>query len=86
MEDIKEIIIDNERLFIKKSKIFGWGLVKPYKIDGKINWKNLLIGGSWINFGLLLLAILIAAGLANEYSTAIRIANECLSSKLIILP
>lgn len=48
MKNIKEINVDGERLFIKKSKL-GTRIVYPIKVDGKINWKNLLIGGSWGN-------------------------------------
>ena len=84
---IKEIQIDNERLFVKKSKIFGWGFVNPIKIDGKVNWKNLLIGGSWIRFILLAVLILIIAGCVNEYISVINLANECINQpRLILLP
>ena len=38
---IKEIYIDGERIFISKSKLFGYKVVYPLKIDGKINWKHL---------------------------------------------
>lgn len=87
MEDIKELIINDERVFIKKSKIFGWGIVKPYRIDGKINWKNLLIGGSWINFIRLVLIILLVAGCIYEYTSAVNVANECLNRSLqVIIP
>jgi len=86
--EIKEINIEGERLFVKKSKIFGWAFVKPIKIDGKYNWKNILIGGSWIKFGIMLFVLLIIYGLANEYSVAVNLASECLekSSQLIIIP
>jgi hypothetical protein len=85
--EIKELNIEGERVFVKKSNIFGWGFVKPYKVDGKINWKNLLIGGSWIKFGLLMLAILIFIGCVSEYSTALKAANECANTlPTIILP
>ena len=42
---IKEIEIEGEKIFLKKS-FLGYGVVHPIKIDGKINWKNLLAGGS----------------------------------------
>ena len=60
MDKIKEVNIDGERLFLKKSKT-GWRIVYPIKIDGKINKKNLFLGGSWWNIvkiGLLIGAIL----------------------------
>ncbi len=86
--DIKELNIEGERVFVKKSKIFGWGFVNPFKIDGKLNWKNLLIGGSWIKFGVLMFILLIIAGVVQEYSTAVERANECIPNILntIILP
>ncbi len=86
--DIKELNIEGERVFVKKSNFFGWGFVKPYKIDGKINWKNILIGGSWIKFGALMFILLIIAGVVQEYSTAVNIGNECISqlSNQIIIP
>jgi len=86
--EIKELNIEGEKVFVKKSKIFGWGFVHPLKVNGKTNWKNFLIGGSWIKFGLLALTILIIAGACQEYSTAVRIANECLEkqTQIIILP
>jgi len=87
MKGVKELNIEGERVFIKKSNIFGWGFVKPYKVDGKIIWKNLLIGGSWKKFFVLMIGILIAAGAVYEYSTAVKLANECLNqSVMIILP
>ena len=87
MEGIKELEIEGERVFVKKSKIFGWGFVKPYKIDGKINWKNLLIGGSWLNLIKVGIFLAILAGCIHEYSTAVKVANECLNNSVtFILP
>ena len=86
--DIKELKIGGERVFVKKSKIFGWGFVNPYKVDGKLNWKNILIGGSWIKLGLLMFILLVIAGAVQEYSAAVTIANECMPpfSMQTILP
>ena len=87
--EIKELNIEGERVFVKKSNMFGWGFVNPFRIDGKLNWKNILIGGSWIKFGLLIFILLVIAGVAQEYSTAVSIANECsnpLSQTINILP
>jgi hypothetical protein len=81
---IKETDIDGERIYLKKSKIFGWGIVHPIKIDGKINWKNLLIGGSWIRFITFSILLLLMLGAIREYTMIVRIANECLSSNVFI--
>lgn len=40
---IKETNIDNEKIYLRKD-IFGWGIVNPVRVDGKINWKNLWLG------------------------------------------
>ena len=40
---IKETNIDNEKIYLRKD-MFGWRVVNPIKIDGKINYKNLLLG------------------------------------------
>jgi len=80
---IKEIEIDGERISLKKSGK-NWRVVKPIKIDGKINWKNLLAGGSWWNlFGIALIVILII-GCINEYSIALKTANDCLFKDVIM--
>jgi hypothetical protein len=46
---IEKVVIQNEEVFMKKG-LGGWRVVYPYKTDGKWNWKNLLLGGSWANF------------------------------------
>lgn len=76
--EIKEVIIENEKIYLKKNR-FGWKVVHPIKIDGKINWKNLISGGNWWNLLIILIIILIILGCVNEYSNAVRTANECLN-------
>lgn len=58
---ISEVEIEGERIFIKRS-FLGARIVYPIKIDGKINWKNLLIG-SWSNLITIFIYILIAVGI-----------------------
>jgi len=83
---IKEIEIEGERIYIKKS-FLGWAVVHPIKTDGKINWKNLLAGGSWIKLGLVIGFVIIALGAMLEVVTLIKVANECLNlNPLIIIP
>jgi len=74
------ITINNERVAVKKS--FGsWRVVHPIKNeDNSINWKNLLIGGSWWNLIVISIIILILAGLFREYSSQAKILNACLSA------
>ena len=84
MKNINKITINNEEIYLKKSGVFGWGIVYPYRIDGKINWKNLISGGSWIKLIIILFAVLIILGCISEYSTAVKMANECLNKEGII--
>lgn len=79
---IEEVIVNDELVYLKKSKIFGWGVVYPIKINGKINWKNLIAGGSWIRLGFIALMILLLIGAIKEYSSALELANNCLENCL----
>lgn len=78
MNDIKEINIEGERIFLKKNNLLGWAVVNPYKVDGKISWKNILIGGNWVKFGITLLIIGAFLFCLYDYSMALKVANECL--------
>jgi len=83
MKEIKEVEINNEMVYLRKT-FLGWGEVKPIKINGKINWKNFLIGGSWIKFAIMVLIVLIVLGSVYEYSNTLTIANECLNQTKIM--
>lgn len=82
---IKEIEIDGEKVYIKKSGL-GFKVVKPIKLDinlpfrkGNINWKNLIAGGSWYNLigiGVVVISVVL---ILLDYSHAIKTANECLN-------
>lgn len=79
--NITEIELEGDRVFLKKLKLFKWNVVHPYRIDGKINWKNLIAGGNWWNLLFIALAVGIIIGCVFEYSTVLKALNEC--SKLI---
>lgn len=81
---IKKIFVDGEKIYIKKSKWFDWSVVHPAKTDGKTNWKNLISGGSWVKLGIIFFIILIILGCVYEYSTALKITNDCLNSTRIL--
>jgi len=50
MNTTKEVRIENEVVYMKKS-FDGWRIVYPIKnSDGSWNYKNLILGGSWWNF------------------------------------
>jgi hypothetical protein len=56
---IHKIELEGDTLNLKKSKLFGWSIVYPLKIDGKYNWKNIILGGSWYN----LIKVILVVGL-----------------------
>ena len=86
MKDIKEIEINNETIYLKKG-FFGWRVIYPYKVNGKINWKNLIAGGNWWNLVIIGVIVLIILGAVYEYSNAVKIANQCLlNQRFIITP
>ena len=70
--------INGEKVYLKKD-ILGWRVVYPVKIDGKINWFNLLFGGKKMIVTLiiyLIIAFLIFKGI-NELTEQCRIlAND----------
>jgi hypothetical protein len=72
------ITINDERVAVKKG-IEGYRIVKPIKNeDGTLNLKNLLIGGSWIQLLIIVGIILLVLGLANEYTSNLKITSACL--------
>jgi hypothetical protein len=81
MEKIK---IGEEDIYLKKGKT--WRVVYPYKIDGKINWMNLISGGDWFNLVKIGIIVVIILFCLNDWSTAIKTANECLNKTQIIIP
>lgn len=83
---IKEVEIEGERVFIKKS-FLGWGVIYPIKVDDKWNWKNFLTGGSWIKLIITIVFICILIGAMLEIKNIVAIANECLEiNQMIFLP
>jgi hypothetical protein len=79
MGKIEKVSIENETIYLKKG-ILGWNVINPLKNeDGTTNWKNLLIGGSWIKLILIILFVIFCVGAIFEVSHIVKIANECLS-------
>lgn len=75
---IKKIFVDGEKVYIKKSWL-GFKIVNPIKIDGKINWKNLIAGGSWWKLVGIAFIVIVILGCVMEYSIALKTANDCLN-------
>ena len=82
----KEIELDGEKVYIRKTKFFGWTVIKPAKIDGRIIWKNLISGGDWKKLIYSVIFVILMIGAIFEYSNAVNIANDCLlnNTKVII--
>ena len=75
-----DLTIEGERVYLKKD-FLGWRIINPIKIEGKINYINLLFGG-YRNLILLIIFILIVVSLyfgVNEiiYSYKLIADNPC---------
>ena len=73
---LSEVNVEGERIFLRKD-FLGWHTVNPMKIDGKIIWKNVIAGGSWIKLIIIIIAVLVLLGAIFEVNTLIQTANEC---------
>jgi len=78
MKNIKEVVVDGNLIFLKKSKE-RYRVIYPIKIDGEINWKNLISGGNWWNLLIIFFIVFVILGCIWEYSVAKRVAEECLN-------
>lgn len=77
LKGIKGVKVSNEKVYLKKG-ILGWAVIHPIKTDGKINWKNLIAGGSWIKLIILGFIIFVIFGLISEYVSMLELLNKCL--------
>jgi len=76
---MKTIEIEGEKVYLKKFE-GRWRTINPIKIDGKINWKNLIAGGDWVNLIKIGFIVFVILGCLQEYSQAVNLANECIKS------
>lgn len=82
--ETKEVNVDGESIYLKRD-IFGWHTVNPLKDkDGKIIWKNLIAGGSWIKLFLIIGFVIICIGAMFEVSHIVSVANDCLNKTQVI--
>ena len=73
-----------EKIELKKSKLFGWGIVYPWRNEeGSWDWFNFLTGGKWAKIIILVVIILIILGCFFEYLAILKLANECLKQNPI---
>ena len=74
----KQIEIDGEKIWLNKSKLFGWTVIHPdYNEDGSINWKNMITGGSWTRLVIMLVIVGVVLGFLYEYSTLATLYMKC---------
>ncbi len=83
MKKLKRVELDGESVYFKKG-LLGWHVVYPSKIDGKINWKNLIAGGNYWRLLIVALFVLLVLGCIWEFTTTLNIANECLNKTMVI--
>ena len=82
MKNIKEVMIDDEVVYLRKD-ILGLHVTHPIKNkDGTINWKNLICGGSWLNLILIIIFVLIMIFAIVEYVNSLRYCSELIAEKL----
>ncbi len=75
---MEKVNVNGESVYLKKSNIFGWAVIHPWKNDdGSINWLNLITGGSWANFFLWAFITAIIIGVIFEYTSNINTLISC---------
>ena len=79
MKESKEVLVNGELVYLKKD-ILGWHVTHPVKIDGKINYKNLIAGGSWLKLIFIIIFVILALRAIFEVSSIVKVANECILS------
>lgn len=82
MKKHHKVKIGEETIYLRESYL-GWEVIHPYKIDGKINWKNIIAGGSWLRLLIMIIIVSIIIGCISEYSTVLKVANDCINNSLV---
>ena len=80
MEKTKEVFIDGEVVYLKKD-FLGWHVTYPVKIDGKIDYKNLIAGGSWLKLFLVIAFVIIMVLAINEYVNSLRFCSSLIANQ-----
>ena len=80
---MEKVYVGGEFVCLKKSSVFGWTVIHPYKNDdGSINGFNLLTGGSWANFTMWIVITLIIVGVLFEYTSNINTLISCFDNPI----
>lgn len=66
--EIHKTEIDSDSIYLKKSKILGWSVVYPIKVDGKYNLQNLFYGGNLWNLLIIIIIVFIILAYSYEYT------------------
>lgn len=66
MNKITEHTLNGERVFMRK-RATGYKQVYPFIVDDKLNWRNILIGGTWANIRNIILIIAVVLMLLWAY-------------------
>ena len=84
-------IVEIEKGIYLKNDVFGYSIKYPVKKDedmglvkGNIDWRNLLLGGSWFNFSKTLVVIFIILFALWSYNNDISECTEFLDTYTII--
>ena len=77
MKQLEEIEIGNEVVYFRKG-FLGYHTVFPCRVNGKINWKNLIAGGNWWKLLIIAVIVLVILGCVYEYSVVLKSLNECM--------
>jgi len=79
MNKIEEVFVNGDVINVKKG-IFGWTVVYPLKNkDGTWNWFNIITGGNWIKFIMLIVFILLVVGFLIEYGSNMEVCQNAIT-------
>ena len=70
--------IDGKIKYFKKREVFP-----PFTREGKILWKNFLIG-NWKSFLIVIFIVLVSVGVIFEYITNVKIGAECIARENVL--
>jgi len=79
-EGIQRVMIDGQEVALKHD-FLGWRIIRPFRnMDGSINWKNVISGGSWIKLAVVTIVVGILLGAMFEYYSQLLLLNKCLAA------
>jgi len=77
---IYRIALNGAEVTLKKD-FMGFRVVYPIRnVDGSINWKNLLLGGSWYRLAITIFLLFVIFGFFQEYVNHLNLLTKCLTA------